>query len=152
MEQATPAATGNKALVRRFVEEVQRRGDLAAIDEFLAPDVVNHTPPPGMPGDREGSREVIGAIRAAFPDHDAVVEHMVAEGDLVASYKTFTGTHRGEFMGIPPTGRRVTMRVMDFVRIRDGKVTDHWNIVDVAGMLAQLGVAGAPAPGGEPPA
>jgi steroid delta-isomerase-like uncharacterized protein len=64
---------------------------------------------------------------------------MVAEGDTVVTYKTFTGTHWGEFMGIPATGKRVTVRVMDFIRIRDGKVAEHWNIVDVAGLLAQLG-------------
>jgi predicted ester cyclase len=69
-----------------------------------------------------------------------VVEHVVAEGDLVATYKTFIGTHEGELLGVPPTGRRVTIRVMDCVRYRDGKLTEHWNIVDVAGLMAQLGV------------
>jgi predicted ester cyclase len=78
-------------------------------------------------------------IRAGVPDHDAKVEHMVAAGDMVATYKTFTGTHEGELMGIPPTGRRVTIRVMDFVRYRDGRLSEHWNIVDVAGLMAQLG-------------
>jgi len=145
MAQATSTVAENKALVRRFVEEVQARGDVDAIDELLAPDLINHTPPPGLPADREGARLITGAIRSAFPDHDAVIEQMVGEGDLVATYKTFTGTHSGEFMGIPPTGRRVTIRVMDFVRIRDGKVVDHWNIVDVAGLMGQLGVMGGPA-------
>ncbi len=65
---------------------------------------------------------------------------MVAEGDVVATSKTFTGTHQGDWMGIPPTGRRVTIRVMDFCRYRDGRMTEHWNIVDVPGLLAQLGV------------
>jgi steroid delta-isomerase-like uncharacterized protein len=78
-------------------------------------------------------------IRAAFPDHDAEVVHMVAEGDTVATYKTFTGTHEGEFMGVPPTGNEVTIRVMDFVRYSDGQIVEHWNIVDVAGLLQQLG-------------
>jgi predicted ester cyclase len=68
---------------------------------------------------------------------------MVVEGDLVATYKTFTGTHEGEFMGIAPTGRQATIRVMDFVRYRDGQVVEHWNIVDVAGLLEQLGASPA---------
>lgn len=131
----------NKRRQHEFIERVQKRGKLDAIDEYLAADVINHTPPPGVPGDLEGAKAIIGAIRAGFPDHDAVVEHMVAEGDLVATYKTFTGTHTGEFMGIPPTGRRATIRVMDFVRYRQGKVAEHWNIVDVAGLQQQLGVA-----------
>lgn len=134
-------AADNKATQRRYVEQVQNRGDVAALDEFLAPDAVNHTPPPGMPGTRDGAKRIVGMMRAAFPDHDAVVEHMVAEGDLVATYKMLTGTHRGDFMGIAPTHRRVRIRIMDFVRYRDGKVAEHWNIVDVIGLLRQLGVA-----------
>jgi steroid delta-isomerase-like uncharacterized protein len=145
MQAGTSKAADNKAAQRRFVEEVQNQGDIEAIDRFLAADVVNHTAPPGLSGDREGAKQIIGAIRAGFPDHDAVVEHMIAEDDLVATYKTFTGTHSGEFLGIPPTGRRATIRVMDFVRFRDGVIAEHWNIVDVAGLMAQLGVM----PGGE---
>ncbi|MDX6376601.1 MAG: hypothetical protein QOE98_904, partial [Gaiellaceae bacterium] len=80
-------------------------------------------------------------IRTGFPDHDAKVIHMVAEGDLVATYKTFTGTHDGEFFGIPPTGRRATIGVMDFVRYEDSKIAEHWNVVDVAGLMAQLGAS-----------
>jgi steroid delta-isomerase-like uncharacterized protein len=124
-----------------FVERVQNQGELAALDELLADDMVDHTPAPGLPGDREGAKAIIGAIRAGFPDHDAQVIHMVAEGDLVATYKTFTGTHEGDFLGIPPTGRRATIRVMDFVRYRDGQITDHWNIVDIPGLMAQISEA-----------
>ena len=81
---------------------------------------------------------MLGAIRAGFPDHDAKVIHMVAEGDLVATYKTFTGTNSGDFFGMPPTGRRATIRVMDFVRYEDGRIAEHWNIVDMAGLMQQL--------------
>ena len=63
---------------------------------------------------------------------------MVAEGDLVATHKTFTGTHDGEFFGLPATGKRATIRVMDFVRYEDGKIAEHWNVVDMAGLMAQL--------------
>lgn len=127
---------------REFVEVVQNTGRLDLIDSFVAEDCVDHTPPPGVPGDRDGAKIILGAVRAAFPDHDAVVDLMVAEGDLVATYKTFTGTHTGEYLGIPPTGKRVTLRVMDFVRYRDGKISEHWNVVDVAGLLAQIAPPG----------
>ena len=92
-----------------------------------------------MPEGVAGVSAILGAIRAGFPDHDAKVVHMVAEGDLVATYKVFTGTNSGDFFGMPPTGRRATIRVMDFVRYTDGKVAEHWNIVDMAGLMQQLG-------------
>jgi steroid delta-isomerase-like uncharacterized protein len=129
---------GNDERQRDFVERVQGAGELQAVDEFIASDFRDHTPFPGLPGDREGARQVFAMIRSALPDHDAQVEHMIADGDLVATYKTFTGTHEGELLGVPPTGRRVTIRVMDFVRHRDGQIVEHWNIVDVAGLLAQM--------------
>lgn len=135
---STSKAQASAAMQRRLVEEAQGQGNLDAVDEFLAPDFVDHTPFPGVPGTREGVKQVFAMIRAGVPDHDAKVEHMVAEGDMVATYKTFTGTHEGELMGIPPTGRRVTIRVMDFVRYRDGQLSEHWNIVDVAGLMGQL--------------
>ena len=130
--------TDAKTLHAEFVERVQNRGELDVLDDRLADDFVDHTPAPGLPPDRDGARAIIGAIRAGLPDHDAQVVHMIAEGDLVATYKTFTGTHSGELMGIAPTGRRATVRVMDFVRYRDGRVAEHWNVVDVAGLMAQL--------------
>lgn len=128
-----------KAIVRRFIEETQARGNLEAIDEFIAEDCVNHTPPPGVSPNREGAKQIFAMFRAAFPDHDAVILDMVEEDNTVATYKMFTGTHQGEFMGIPATGRRVTVRLMDFVRLRDGKIAEHSNVVDVFGLLAQLG-------------
>jgi steroid delta-isomerase-like uncharacterized protein len=115
-EMATP-----KERQEQFVEEVQNRGRIERVDEFIAPDCVDHSPFPGLPPTREGGRQIFQMLRSAFPDHDAEIVQMVGEGDLVATYKTFTGTHQGEFMGIPPTGRRVTIRLMDFVRYREGR-------------------------------
>ena len=124
----------NKERQRLFVGVLQDRGELDRVEEFVDPDVVDHSLPPGVPGGQEGVRVVLGAIRAGFPDHDAEVIHMVSEGDLVATYKTFTGTHTGDLFGIPPTGKRGTIRVMDFVRYRDGLVAEHWNVVDTSGV------------------
>jgi steroid delta-isomerase-like uncharacterized protein len=131
-------AQDNKERQRQFVQVLQHEGRLDRVEEFVRPDVVDHSLPPGMPAGPEGVRAILGAIRQGFPDHDAAVTHMIAEGDLVATYKTFTGTHTGEFFGTPPTGKRATIRVMDFVRYEDGRIAEHWNIVDLAGLTAQL--------------
>jgi steroid delta-isomerase-like uncharacterized protein len=139
MTQERRTSDQNRETQRALVETVQNRGEIERAGEFIADDFVNRTPFPGVPPTLEGAQQIFRMIRGAFPDHDAEVVHMVADGDLVATYKTFTGTHEGEFLGVPPTGRRATIRVMDFVRYSDGKVAEHWNIVDVFGLLAQLG-------------
>lgn len=131
-------AQANKDRQRRFVQVLQHEGQLDRVEEFVQADVVDHSRPADLPGGSQGVRAVLGAIRSGFPDHDAGVVHMIAEGDLVATYKTFTGTHTGEFFGTPPSGKRVTIRVMDFVRYEEGRIAEHWGIVDVAGLMAQL--------------
>ena len=130
----------NRALVRRFVDEVQSWGNHAAIDEYLAETFTNHSPVPGVPPTRDGVRLLFDAFRSAFPDMHVVIHDQVAEGDRVVTRKTFHGTHHGVFMGIPPTGRPVSFEVIDLVRITDDKITDHWNVVDQLGLLQQLGV------------
>jgi steroid delta-isomerase-like uncharacterized protein len=119
------------------VQAIQAEGRLDRLDEYVHPAIVDHARPEGI----ESVRAVLGMIRGAFPDHDAQVLHMVGEGPLVATHKTFTGTHLGEFLGVPPTGRRATIRVMDVVRYEDGLIAEHWSVVDVAGLMAQLGAA-----------
>ena len=129
----------NKTLVRRFVDEVQIQGNTDLIDEICSPEFVNHSTPPGLPPDREGIKIVTAMFRAAFPDSYFTVEDMLAEGDKVATRKTFHGIHEGEFMGIPPTGQRVSMGLIDIVRIVDGRVVEHWSMGDNLGMMQQLG-------------
>ena len=134
----------NKALVRRLTNEVQNRGNIAAVDEIAAPTFVNHSAPPGVPSDREGVKQLTLLFRRAFPDGTMTVEDMIAEEDMVATRKTFRGTHQGAFMGIPPTGRRVAIELIDMVRVVDGRVVEHWNVVDNLGLLQQLGVLPPP--------
>ena len=98
------SAEEHKAIVRRFVEEVQNRGDLAALDELCAPDFVNHSAPPGVPPTREGLAQLTALFRQAFPDGEMVIEDMLAERDRVATRKTFRGTHRGTSWGCPRPG------------------------------------------------
>jgi steroid delta-isomerase-like uncharacterized protein len=134
------SAEENKALVRRFVEEVQSEGNIEAVDELCSPEFVNHSAPPGVPSNCEGIKQVMDMFRQAFPDSYFTVEDMVAEGDKVATRKIFYGTHQGEFMGIPPTGRQVSIGLIDIVRVADGKVVEHWSMGDNLGMMQQLGV------------
>jgi steroid delta-isomerase-like uncharacterized protein len=130
----------NKALVRRFYEEVFNRKNIAAIDEFIAPNVVDHAAPPGTPGGIEGQKQLIGQYLTAFPDLHFTVEDMIAEGDKVVDRITARGTHQGEFMGIPPTGKHATVTAIDITRIAGGKFVEHWLEMDTLGMLQQLGV------------
>jgi steroid delta-isomerase-like uncharacterized protein len=140
----------HKALVRRFVDEVQSAGNIDAIDELCSPEFVNHSAPSGMPPNREGVKQVTAMFRQAFPDSYFTVEDMIAEGDKVATHKTFHGTHEGEFMGMPPTGRRVSMELIDIVRISEGRVVEHWSMGDNLGMMQQLGVIPRPGERSEP--
>ena len=141
------SAEHNKALVRRFVEEVQSQGNIDALDEICSPEFVNHSAPPGVPSDCEGVKQLTAMFREAFPDSYFSVEDMLAEGEKVATRKTFHGSHQGEFMGIPPTGQQVSMELIDIVRIADGRVVEHWAVGDNLGMMQQLGIV--PGPGGK---
>jgi predicted SnoaL-like aldol condensation-catalyzing enzyme len=134
----------NKALVRRFVDEVQSGGNIDLIDEICSSEFVNHSIPPGIPPDCEGIKILTAMFRGAFPDSYFTVEDMVAEGDKVVTRKTFHGTHEGEFMGIPPSGRSVSMGLIDIVRISEGRVVEHWSEGDSLGMMQQLGVIPQP--------
>jgi steroid delta-isomerase-like uncharacterized protein len=129
----------NKAHVRELNDTVQNDGRIEETERFFHPDFVDRTPMPGTAGGVEGAKQIFTMLRHAFPDHDCQVHFQIAEGDLVATYKTFTGTHKEEFLGVPATGKRVTIRVMDFLRLEDGGIAEHWNVVDVAGLMHQLG-------------
>jgi steroid delta-isomerase-like uncharacterized protein len=136
----------NKATMLRLYEEVFNGGNLETIDELLADDFVEHEElPPGIPQGKGAPRALVTMMRGAFPDFHAAVEEMLEDGNKVITRARFSGTHQGEFMGIPPTGKRVDIPVIDIVEFRDGKAVAHWGIMDQAGMMQQLGVGGPPA-------
>lgn len=126
-------------LASRKVHRVHVRIGVSAAQELTAPAYVNHDAPPGVPPNREGIKQLTAMFRQAFPDGRMAIEDMVAEADRVATRKTFSGTHRGEFMGIPPTGRTFAIRLMDIARLADGKVVERWYVGDDLGLLQQLG-------------
>ena len=135
----------NKAVVRRFYEEVFNSGRLEAMDELASPNLVAYDAvPPGVPErGPEPYKRTAAMFRSAFPDLHQEIEDMVAEGDTVAVRVTLTATHRGPFLGVEPTGRRVRCGGMDFIRFREGKMVEHWTATDDLGLMQQLGVVPA---------
>src|SRR5262245_33042086 len=129
-----------KQLNERFNEEVFRRHRVDAIDELLTEDFVEHTPAPGQATDRQGTKQFIALMLEAFPDLDFSIDRQIAEGDTVSSVGMMTGSHQGEFMGVPATGRPVSVRVMDTGRVRGGRFSEHWGLVDTPTLMGQLGV------------
>lgn len=128
----------NKAVVRRVVEEMWNRGDQAAVEELIAPDMVEHGAFGSGTGGREDARQTVGRFRAAFPDLVLEAEDLIAEDDCVVLHWIGRGTHQGEFMGVPPSGAGVTARGLDIYRIADGQVVEHWGYPDVMGLMGQL--------------
>jgi steroid delta-isomerase-like uncharacterized protein len=129
----------NKAVVRRVVEEMWNRADPAAVEELIAPEMVEHGALGSGAGGREDARETVSRFHAAFPDLVLEAEDLIAEGDRVVLHWTGRGTHEGHFMGVPPTGAAITARGLDIYRVVDGRVVEHWGYPDVAGLMAQLG-------------
>ena len=133
----------NKTTVRRYYDEVLNGRNIGLLDQLAAPDYDEHSPFPGQPNGLEGLKARVAAILGAFQPRFTVHE-LVAEGDTVIAYWTNTGSHQGEFMGIPPSGRTVTISGMDVHRLRDGRLAEHWHVVEELQMLQQLGVIPAP--------
>jgi steroid delta-isomerase-like uncharacterized protein len=140
METGGSESERNKAVIRRFVEEVQNNKDFTVYDELNAEDFVNLSSPPGIPPDREGGKVYLSGFLNAFPDAHFTVDDMIAEGDRVATKKTFTGTHTAALGEVPATGNRVTLQYVDIMRLRDGKIIEHWLAMDQMSFLQQLGV------------
>jgi steroid delta-isomerase-like uncharacterized protein len=133
----------NKAIIRRFVEEVQCKHNIQLMDELFSTDFYDHGRL-STTHTLEESKQFFAMSFAAFPDMRADIHDQVAEGDKVVTRKTFHGTHQGEFMGIPPTGKQVAFDVIDIFRIADGRIVEHWFEGEMMGLMQQLGVAQPP--------
>lgn len=134
----------NIAILERFVEEVINQGRLEVADEIVQEDFVELDPLPGQRQGREGLKEVIAMMRAGFPDIHWLCEETIAAGEKVVTRFTWTGTHRGPFLGIPATGKRVTVKGVVIDRVSGGKMADSRILMDSLGMLQQLGVVPTP--------
>jgi len=134
----------NKAIMSRLVEEAINKGNLNMFDEVAVPDAVDHTLPPGMPSGAAGNKMFFGMLRTAFPDIHYTIEDAIAEGDYVVQRVTGQGTMKGEFMGMKPTGKHAKWSEIHIVRLKNGKIVEHWGNVDQMGMLQQLGLVPMP--------
>lgn len=130
----------NKAAVRRLLEKVFNQQNLNEFDQYYSPEMVNHGLPPNLPPNLEGTKMFASAFLEAFPNIQVAVKDLVAEGDKVVTRWSARGTHLGELMGIPPTGKNVLMTGIATDRFVGGKSVEHWEIVDQLGLMQQLGV------------
>lgn len=131
----------NKSIMRRAYDEILNEGNLDVADEIIAEDMTEHEQFPGLEPGREGFKGFVTMFREAFPDLQVTVEDMIAEDDKVAARVTMRGTHQGKFLGIPPSGNRIEVPVVDIVRFADGMGVEHWGVTDNMAMMVQLGVA-----------
>jgi predicted ester cyclase len=128
----------NKSLMLRLIEEGFNKGNLAVVDEVFAPDSKEHQR--GNHDGAEGAKEVISTLRRWFPDFSMHAEDIVASGDKVWARFRATGTNLGPVMRKPPTGKKMSVDVIDIVRIKDGKIVEHWGVPDQLGMMLQIGL------------
>jgi steroid delta-isomerase-like uncharacterized protein len=130
----------SEKIFNRFWDEVVSGGNLDAIDELVADDIIEHEEGfPGQPPGKEGVRFYVTILREAFPDIKARVGNTLADGDLAAGEATLTGTHKGEFIGVPASDKSFEISSVDIIRVEDGKVAEHWGVTDTMSLMQQLG-------------
>lgn len=139
------SADNNKQVYRRLVEELFNQRKMGVVDELVAVDLIEHEElPPEAPEGRESIRWFARVFSTAFPDWQVTLHDLLAEGDKVVGRATMTGTHQGEFMGIPATGKRIEVGLIDIVRIADGRIAEHWGLTDSLALMQQLGAVSEP--------
>jgi len=128
----------NKALYRQALDEILNKHNFQAVDQYYTDNYIQHNPevPPG----REGFKKFFATFFTAFPDMTATIDHLYAEDDKVFAFLTFQGTHKGEFQGIAPTGKQVTIKTAEIFRVEDGKFAEHWDTVNASDMEEKLGL------------
>ncbi len=128
----------NKALFRQFVAGMNAK-DINVVESLMGQNFVDHDLPPGQPEGIEGMKAMTSMFFSAFPDLKSTINQLVAEGDLVIGHMTTEGTQTGEFMGMPASGKKMSISEMHMVRVVDGKAVEHWGVADAMGMMQQLG-------------
>ena len=133
----------NKALTKRFYDEVMNAHNLAKIKSFCTPDITDHNPSPGHSGKGlDDLTAMLNEMLTAFPDHHVTTDIMIAEGDMVVAYVTVTGTNTKPFANMPATNKSIKINGVDIVRIKDGKAVERWGVFDNMAMMTQLGMMG----------
>jgi steroid delta-isomerase-like uncharacterized protein len=140
------SAEDNKALVRRYCEEAWNKHNPAVVDQIYATDFVDRSPDiPGIPHTRDGLKQFMGVYLRAFPDANMTIEDQLVEGDRVVTRWTGRGTQTGQFMEMPPSGKKVAVPGVQIDRFSGGKIVEEWTLFDQLGMLQQLGAIPTPA-------
>lgn len=129
----------NKEVVKTLFEKVLNGRDMEVLDLIIADEYVDRSPVPGLPEGLEGIKVKLESLYSAFPDIEFKLGDLVAEGDLVAARYHWTATHEGEFMGVPATGKAVDVKGMDFYRISEGRIVEHWDCIEIHSLMQQLG-------------
>lgn len=138
MTENTRTEAQNKELFRRVTQDVFIDHDLGAIDHYYASDLVQHSE--GVPQGAEGLKGFFEGLFGGFTDLEPTIEHLYAEDDRVFAFLTWCGTHDGEFMDVEPTGEEISIETAEIMRIEDGQIAEHWDVVDQMGMLSTLGL------------
>lgn len=132
----------NKEVVRRFNKEVIEQGSIESFNAFMDPMFINRSAPADMDNGPQGMIYFFNEIlRPAIPDIKVTIHNQVAEGDMVTTRKTISGRQTGQLLGVPATGRLISIEVIDMVRVKDGKYLEHWGITTLPGLLAKLAQA-----------
>jgi predicted SnoaL-like aldol condensation-catalyzing enzyme len=140
--------TTNKAIAHRFLEEIWNQGNMDVVDGLIAEDFINHAPGRGVSPDREGLKQEVNGLLAAF-EAPFVLDDMIAENDKVVMRGRFQSVHKGEFLGVPATGKELTHTWTVILRIQNGKIVERWANVDSMKFMTDLGVLPAPGQGGK---
>ncbi|WP_171041455.1 ester cyclase [Sinomonas susongensis] len=138
------APADNQATFRRVMEEGFGQGNLDVLDELMSPDFIEHEAGPGEGRGLEGVKAIVTMLHTAFPDVRATIEEMSADGDKLWARVVFEGTHTGDLLGIPPTGKPVRVDAIDLCRFEAGKLVEHWGVFDRMGMMEQVGAIPQP--------
>src|SRR4051794_13172620 len=138
------SADEQKALMRRYYEEVWQRGNMSVGDQLVSPNLVDHMPLPGQTSGRAGHHQAVQMIRTAFPDLQFQIHHVVVDGDIIVGHWTMQATHQGELLGVPPTGKSVTISGIDLGRWENGQLAEIWHVEELLTMLQQIGAVPGP--------
>jgi predicted ester cyclase len=136
--------TDTQKMIERIPLEVLNNNKFELIDEIYSPTYVEHTPQPGVPATREGLKQTVIDLKKAFPDLHYTIEDVIEGGDRIVHRLTASGTMKGDFAGMPATGKHATWTEIHIGRVVNGRLTEHWGVIDQLSMLIQLGVIPTP--------
>ena len=134
----------SKSIIQHLFDEAFNQGDLAVVDELVAPDGISHHLSWGMPANRMGLKQLIAMFRTAFPDLNCTVQDEIIQGDKVAAHWTMRGTHKGLFLGNSPTNKPIIVQGLIYARIEHNQIIENWTMIDQMGILQQLGLVPPP--------